>query len=133
MAPVRTLMVDRGRLIARLADARERGDAVFGTIRPEALYDRPISERHRLVFYLGHLEAFDWNLIARRTLGVASFHETFDRLFAFGIDPTGGGLLNWNLRNRNNQFVASGVYFYHIEAPDGKTKVGRFTVVNFAP
>ena len=48
-------------------------------------------------------------------------------------DPTGGGLLNWNLRNRNNQFVASGVYFYHIEAPDGKTKVGRFTVVNFAP
>ncbi len=48
-------------------------------------------------------------------------------------DPTGGGQLTWNLRNRNNQFVASGVYFYHIEAPDGKTKVGRFTVVNFAP
>ncbi len=48
-------------------------------------------------------------------------------------DPTGGGLLTWNLRNRNNQFVASGVYFYHIEAPDGKTKIGRFTVVNFAP
>ena len=48
-------------------------------------------------------------------------------------DPTGGGLLNWDLRNRNNQFVASGVYFYHVEAPDGQTKVGRFTVVNFAP
>jgi hypothetical protein len=48
-------------------------------------------------------------------------------------DPTGGGLLTWNLRNRNNQFVASGVYFYHVESPDGQTKVGRFTVVNFAP
>ncbi len=48
-------------------------------------------------------------------------------------DPTGGGLLTWNLRNRNNQFVASGVYFYHVEAPDGQTKIGRFTVVNFAP
>ncbi|HYR16094.1 MAG TPA: hypothetical protein VEQ67_18040, partial [Mycobacterium sp.] len=48
-------------------------------------------------------------------------------------DPTGGGLLTWNLRNRNNQFVASGVYFYHVEAPDGKTRIGRFTVVNFAP
>jgi len=48
-------------------------------------------------------------------------------------DPAGGGLLNWDLRNRNNQFVASGVYFYHIETPEGKTKVGRFTVVNFAP
>ncbi|HXO85084.1 MAG TPA: hypothetical protein VN803_06130, partial [Gemmatimonadales bacterium] len=48
-------------------------------------------------------------------------------------DVMGGGQMTWNLRNRNNQFVASGVYFYHVEAPDGKTKVGRFTVVNFAP
>jgi hypothetical protein len=47
-------------------------------------------------------------------------------------DPTGGGDATWNLRNRNNQFVASGVYFYHVETPDGKEKVGRFTVVNFA-
>ena len=47
-------------------------------------------------------------------------------------DPTGGGLAVWDLRNRNNQFVASGVYFYHVEAPDGSTKIGRFTVVNFA-
>ena len=48
-------------------------------------------------------------------------------------DQSGGGLLSWDLRNRNNQFVASGVYFYHVETPDGKTKVGRFTIVNFAP
>lgn len=47
-------------------------------------------------------------------------------------DPAGGGEAVWDLRNRNNQFVASGVYFYHIETPNGQTKVGRFTVVNFA-
>ena len=47
-------------------------------------------------------------------------------------DPTNGSQLQWDLRNRNNQFVASGVYFYHVEAADGRTKVGRFTVVNFA-
>jgi hypothetical protein len=47
-------------------------------------------------------------------------------------DAQAGGEQTWNLRNRNNQFVASGVYFYHVEAPDGKTKVGRFTVVNYA-
>jgi hypothetical protein len=47
-------------------------------------------------------------------------------------DPTNGGLVQWDLRNRNNQFVASGVYFYHVEAADGRTKVGRFTVVNYA-
>lgn len=47
-------------------------------------------------------------------------------------DQTGGGETSWNLRNRNNQFVASGVYFYHIETPSGREKIGRFTVVNFA-
>jgi len=42
-----------------------------------------------------------------------------------------GGSEDWNVRNRNGQFVASGVYFYHIEAGDAR-RVGRFTVVNFA-
>ncbi len=43
---------------------------------------------------------------------------------------TFGGSEDWNVRNRNNQVVASGVYFYHIEAGDAR-RVGRFTVVNF--
>jgi hypothetical protein len=42
-----------------------------------------------------------------------------------------GNETQWDLRNRNNQVVASGVYFYHIEAGDAR-RVGRFTVVNFA-
>ena len=45
-------------------------------------------------------------------------------------DPTLGGEAIWDVRNRNNQFVASGVYFYHVETPEGLEKVGRFTVVN---
>jgi hypothetical protein len=44
---------------------------------------------------------------------------------------TFGGSADWNVRNRNNQVVASGVYFYHIEAGNAR-KVGRFTIVNFA-
>ncbi len=47
-------------------------------------------------------------------------------------DASGGGEAQWDLRNRNNQFVASGVYFWHVEARDGQTRVGRFTIVNFA-
>jgi hypothetical protein len=43
----------------------------------------------------------------------------------------GGGAEDWSVRNRNNQVVASGVYFYHIEAGDAR-RIGRFTVVNFA-
>jgi hypothetical protein len=45
--------------------------------------------------------------------------------------PAGDGTESWNLQNRNHQVVASGVYFYHIEAGDAR-RVGRFTVVNFA-
>src|SRR5215470_9572466 len=79
-------------LLHRIADARQKSDALFEIVRPEALYDRPIAERHRIVFYIGHLEAFDWNLLHENVFGLGSFHPEFDRLFAFGIDPVGGGL-----------------------------------------
>ena len=80
-----------GRLHARIREARAHSDELFEIVRPEALYDRPIPERHRIIFYLGHLEAFDWNLLLE-PLGLASFDPDFDRLFAFGIDPVEGGL-----------------------------------------
>ena len=76
----------------RVAQARTRSDELFDLLKPEFLYERPIAERHRLIFYLGHLEAFDWNLLRERLFGLPSFHAEFDRLFAFGIDPVDGGL-----------------------------------------
>jgi ergothioneine biosynthesis protein EgtB len=75
-----------------LIAARAATDRLFGIVRREALYDRPIRERHRLIFYLGHLEAFDWNLIGVFKFGLGALHQEFDRLFAFGIDPTKGDL-----------------------------------------
>lgn len=73
-----------------LAAARSCTDHIFSLFSPDALYDRPIPERHRVIFYLGHLEAFDWNQICRWTLGQSSFHATFDSLFEAGIDPEVG-------------------------------------------
>jgi ergothioneine biosynthesis protein EgtB len=72
--------------------ARMRSDEIFSLLGPESLYERPIAERHRLVFYLGHLETFDWNLICAGAFGLKSLNPEFDRLFAFGIDPTNGNL-----------------------------------------
>src|SRR5216684_1518965 len=77
-------------LCERMASGRARTDQLFQILRPEAYYSRPIPERHRLIFYLGHLEAFDWNQICRQGLGIPSFHPEFDRLFEFGIDPPVG-------------------------------------------
>jgi gamma-glutamyl hercynylcysteine S-oxide synthase len=77
----------------RLADARGRSDALFAMVRADSLYERPIPERHRIIFYVGHLEAFDWNLLGSAS-GFQSHTPEFDKLFAFGIDPVGGGLPN---------------------------------------
>lgn len=82
----------REHLLQRLAQARRDSDALFGIVKPEALYDRPIAERHRIIFYVGHLEAFDWNLLGRRALDLPVFNAAFDKLFAFGIDPVDGKL-----------------------------------------
>ena len=79
-------------LLERIFDARRRSDALFDIVRTDAIFDRPIPERHRIIFYVGHLEAFDWNLLHENLFGLKSFHPEFDRLFAFGIDPVSGGL-----------------------------------------
>jgi iron(II)-dependent oxidoreductase len=76
----------------RLIHARATTDELFQILRDGAFYERPIPERHRVIFYLGHVEAFDWNLLGQRAFGLRRFHSTFDELFAFGIDPVGGGL-----------------------------------------
>lgn len=70
-----------------LCDARVRSDLLFQLLRPGALYERAVAERHRFIFYLGHLDAFDWNLLGVDSLRAEPFHQEWDRLFAFGIDP----------------------------------------------
>jgi iron(II)-dependent oxidoreductase len=79
-------------LVERLIDARQITDALFSIVKPEYLYERPIRERHRIVFYIGHLEAFDRNLFDQRLCALPAFDEELDALFAFGIDPVDGGL-----------------------------------------
>src|SRR5580698_1696773 len=79
-------------LTEQLVKARQQTDALFDLVRPDSLYERPIAERHRIIFYVGHLEAFDWNLLRPHMHNVQPFQPEFDRLFAFGIDPVGGGL-----------------------------------------
>ena len=71
------------------------------------------------------------NLPSQCILRIYSLSGVLVQMIAVN-DATGGAEAQWDLRNRNNQFVASGVYFWHVETPDGKTKVGRFTLVNFA-
>jgi iron(II)-dependent oxidoreductase len=91
MATTQTATLLRPTLLARLDEARARTDSFFDLLPPNSFYERPVPERHRLIFYLGHLEAFDWNLLSGE-LGLVSQQAALDKLFAFGIDPVGGGL-----------------------------------------
>src|SRR6266852_9904042 len=97
-------------LWSRLREARRHTDALFKVVRTDALYERPIPERHRIIFYVGHLEAFDRNLLSGRLLSPASSDPDLDRLFAFGIDPVGGGLptdrpSDWPALDQVRQYV----------------------------
>lgn len=74
--------------IAELRAARAASDAVFARLAPEAMRTRPVRERHRFIFYVGHLEAFDANLL-RHACEVRSPDSAWDARFARGIDPLG--------------------------------------------
>jgi len=67
--------------------ARRASNALFGILAKDSMYDRAVAERHRFIFYLGHLEAFDWNLLGKYHLKLPPFRAEWDHLFAFGIDP----------------------------------------------
>ena len=73
--------------VATLGSAQDIVDALFQIVDPSCLYERPIPARHRLVFYIGHVDAFDRNLVAYALPELPSASADLDRLFAFGIDP----------------------------------------------
>ncbi len=77
-------------LRTELSLAREETDRLFRLLAPGTICERPIAERHRLIFYLGHFAAFDWNVLGRRSLNAPAFHPEFDLLFERGIDPPPG-------------------------------------------
>jgi gamma-glutamyl hercynylcysteine S-oxide synthase len=54
-------------------------------------YSQPISLRHPIVFYEGHLPAFSFNTLVKTALGGASIDPALEALFARGIDPSAAG------------------------------------------
>src|SRR5215469_15846698 len=79
-------------LLAELQSAREESDRLFRILRSEAIYQRPINERHRVIFDIGHLDGFDSIQICREGLGLRSPDPELDQLFQAGIDPDASDL-----------------------------------------
>ncbi len=75
------------KLVGELEAVRAESDQLFGILKSETLYERPIAQRHRVIFYIGHLEGFDSIQICREGLGLSSPDPQLDALFQAGIDP----------------------------------------------
>jgi iron(II)-dependent oxidoreductase len=81
------MSVTREPLIEWYKRNRTRSKALFDLISEQAYYSRPISLRHPIVFYEGHLPAFSFNTLVKRGLGRPSIDARLETLFARGIDP----------------------------------------------
>ncbi len=75
------------KLLEELQSARAESDRLFRVLKSDAIYERPIAERHRVIFYIGHLDGFDSIQICREALGMKSREPELETLFRAGIDP----------------------------------------------
>src|SRR5438132_217796 len=66
---------------------RARSRALFDLLADEAYYNQPITLRHPIVFYEGHLPAFSFNTLVKKGLGQPGIDPALETLFARGIDP----------------------------------------------
>ena len=108
--PILASILDRKQLIAWYQRNRRRSHAIFDIVADEAYYNRPIAQRHPLVFYEGHLPAFSFNTLVNRGLGQPSIDERLQSLFARGIDPSendhrSGNAVHWPERSDVRQFA----------------------------
>src|SRR6266571_2584316 len=80
-------MLDRARALAWYRLNRTRSSELFDLLDERAYYSRPIALRHPIVFYEGHLPAFSFNTLVKKTIGRSSIDPRLETLFARGIDP----------------------------------------------
>ena len=83
--------VERARCGEWFRRNRDRSRLWFELIEPAAYYERPIALRHPVVFYEGHVAAFNVNTLVKRGLGRPGVDEELELLFERGIDPPEDG------------------------------------------
>jgi iron(II)-dependent oxidoreductase len=79
--------ITRDSLLAWFHKNRARSRQLFDMLDPSAYYTRPISLRNPIVFYEGHMPAFNVITLIKRGLARPGVDERLERLFARGIDP----------------------------------------------
>ena len=68
--------------IARYRRNRAKTDQLFALLSDEAYYAQPITLRHPIVFYEGHLPGFSLNTFVKKALGKPGIDARLEALFA---------------------------------------------------
>lgn len=102
--------LDRSVIVSWYRRNRDRSRALLDLVADEAYFDRPIGQRHPIVFYEGHLPAFSFNTLVKKALGRPSIDARLEQLFARGIDPgenhsSRGTSESWPTRETVRAFV----------------------------
>jgi gamma-glutamyl hercynylcysteine S-oxide synthase len=79
--------LDRAELLASFDAIRSRTRSLFDLVAPESYHSRPIRLRNPIVFYEGHLPAFNVNTLLKKGLGRDGVDHELERIFERGIDP----------------------------------------------
>jgi formylglycine-generating enzyme required for sulfatase activity len=83
--------MNRAEIVGRYREGRARSRRIFDIPKPDHYYDRPIRLRNPIVFYEGHLPAFNINTLIKRGLGRPGVDADYELLFERGIDPDDEG------------------------------------------
>ncbi|MCA1561277.1 MAG: SUMF1/EgtB/PvdO family nonheme iron enzyme [Acidobacteria bacterium] len=92
---------------------RQRSNGIFDLLTPDAYYERPIALRHPVVFYEGHLPAFNVNTLIKKGHRRDGVDSRLEGLFARGIDPEDAGAaehaaaVRWPTREEVRQFAGA--------------------------
>jgi len=78
---------ERLALVDAFNRSRQRTRDLFELLNPRVYFSRPIRLRNPIVFYEGHIPAFNVNTLLKRGLGKSGVHPQFEKLFERGIDP----------------------------------------------
>jgi hypothetical protein len=69
------------------------------------------------------------NLPSRCTIRIFTMVGEHVTTIEHGENAPGEGYAFWDMRTRNEQFIAPGIYLYHVETPGGEEATGRFLVI----
>lgn len=107
--PTTDTLPSRTALVNRHLRNRNRSRMLFDLIADQAYYSQPVSIRHPIVFYEGHIPAFSFNTLVKKALGGRSVDERLETLFARGIDPHGSANIRERTVNHASQWPSRSV------------------------